>query len=113
MAQVSKVLRQGVGRFFHMCPACIEMHPLPESWQFDGNLEKPTFSPSFRQSFVRWSGGTDPSGRGIGEKVDVECHYIITAGNIHFCGDSWHKRTDVVAMVPLERPADFEIETQD
>jgi hypothetical protein len=61
------------------------MHPLPDGWLFvNANVNKPTFSPSFRQ------GLPDSSGR--------ECHYVIIAGMIHFCGDSWHGRADIVPM---------------
>lgn len=82
------------------------MHPLPDSWQFDGNVDKPTFSPSFKHGGLRaihvdgrWTGeyhrGPD------GKALDGTCHYIITAGMIHFCSDSWHKRSDAVPMPPI------------
>ena len=77
------------------------MHPLPDSWTFDDNLEKPTFQPSFKQGFVRWTGGIDPEGRGRGERQQLVCHYFITAGNIQFCQDSWHGRSDIIAMPPI------------
>lgn len=103
MSQVSAVLRRGEGRYFHWCPACEEMHPLPDSWTFNGTLERPTFSPSFKHSGKRavvvngrwtgeWHRGPD------GKPLDGTCHYVITDGKIHFCADSWHKRTDVVPM---------------
>lgn len=101
MSQVSAVLRRGQGRFFHWCPSCKEMHPLPDGWAFDGNVEKPTFSPSFKHTSVQWADGVDEQGIGLGEKQDRVCHYIITSGRIHFCSDSWHGRSDVVDMPHL------------
>jgi hypothetical protein len=58
------------------------MHVLPDTWQFNGDLERPTFSPSFRHS------APDPDHPGTNVSV---CHYILTAGILHFCSDSMHK----------------------
>jgi len=71
------------------------MHPLPDSWQFNGNLERPTFTPSFRHSGHKtikvdgkWTGewvrGAD------GKPVPEVCHYILTDGILNFCGDCTH-----------------------
>ena len=110
MSQVSSVMRRGPTQFFHWCPACEQMHPLPDSWKFDGNLETPTFSPSFKQTFYQEIG--DQSERPNGE--ERVCHYIITGGVIQFCSDSWHKRSDFVAIPPIPAGVDsFLIETQD
>jgi len=82
------------------------MHPLPDSWTFNGDFELPTFQPSFRQTFHR--NDVDAPG------ATVECHYIITDGKIQFCPDSWHRRSDIVQM-PLipDWISDFGQETQD
>jgi hypothetical protein len=103
MGQVSRTLRRAGDRYFHWCPACESMHPLPDKgWEFNGDLDNPTFSPSFKQGFVRWSGGVDPvTGLGLGEADMVVCHYFITNGGIQFCPDSWHKRSDIVGMPPI------------
>jgi hypothetical protein len=105
--QVSGILRRAHGRYMHWCPACEEMHPLPDNgWTFSGDVNKPTFSPSFKHGGLRtvnvdgvWTGewvrGAD------GKPVDGTCHYIITDGTIQFCSDSWHKRSDIVAMPPI------------
>ena len=122
MMQVSPILRRAADRYFHWCPACEELHPLPDrGWTFNGNIECPTFTPSFKHTGRRT---VNMNGRWTGEwvrdaqgnPVDGTCHYIITSGNIQFCPDSWHKRSDIVAMSPI--PADladdgFGIETQD
>ena len=106
--QVSPILRKATDRFFHWCPACEEMHPLfyDRSWKFNGDLNKPTFTPSFKHSGLRtvnvkgkWTGEwvRDKDGN----PVDGTCHYIITDGKIRFCADSWHKRSDIVVMPPI------------
>jgi hypothetical protein len=76
--QVSKFFRRAEGRFHHWCPACQEMHQLPDSWTFNGNLESPTFTPSFKHT-------------GHGEQgVERTCHYVLTDGILNFCGDCTH-----------------------
>lgn len=76
------------GAFAHWCPACESMHPLPASWRFDGNLDRPTFQPSFRQLLQHEKGG--------------DCHYNITNGEIVWHGDCWHRRTGQQPMVRLD-----------
>lgn len=74
-----EVLRLIGGRPYHWCPACLRLHPLPSDtgrWTFDGDFEKPTFTPSFRHSFGRDGNRT--------------CHYILTAGVLNFCSDCTH-----------------------
>lgn len=118
MTQVSPVMRRGPAQYFHWCPACEHMHPLPFSWEFNGDVTVPTFSPSFKQTFTHWTGGVMASGLGSGERQERVCHYIITKGMIQFCPDSWHGRSDIVTMpkIPdgLSDAGDgFPIETQD
>jgi len=114
MSLASPILRRATGRFFHWCPACEDMHPLPDSWMFDGNVEQPTFSPSFKQTFTHWTGepGSEEARR---TREDRVCHYFITDGRIQFCPDSWHGRSDIVAMplIPEQLRDSFAKETQD
>lgn len=83
MNQVSSKLRRAEGRYFHWCPGCEEMHPLPDRWKFDGNLESPTFAPSFSHS---GPGGT--------------CHYILAAGKLNFCPDCSHALAGKTVPLP-------------
>lgn len=93
--QVSAKLRRAEGGYLHWCPGCGEMHLLPDGWTFDGNLEAPTFSPSFlhrgyKRVFAdgRWTGEWQKDTGG--NPIPMVCHYILTAGVLHFCGDSQH-----------------------
>lgn len=59
------------------CPACKTLHSFntygdSPLWWFDGNLEKPSFSPSLRML---------PSG----------CHLYVTGGQIIYCNDCPHE----------------------
>lgn len=69
-----------IGYYFY-CPGCKHAHlfEVPR-WTFNGNLEKPTFSPSLRVFY------THPE-----TKRDVTvCHLFIKEGMIEFCADSPH-----------------------
>ena len=88
MSEYSEVLRKDdQGGYLHRCPGCKGFHriavekaqPNGAQWTFDGNMGKPTFSPSVK---VTWKWGE--------EQRDECCHYFIRAGNIEFCADSTH-----------------------
>lgn len=68
-------LKRGTAQYWHWCPGCERLHPLPDSWTFDGNVDMPTFNPSFLQY------PSEPSKR---------CHYFLHAGVLEFCADSHH-----------------------
>lgn len=85
MSQLSRVLRGSLEEPGMWCPGCEEMHVLPwkrGKWTFDGNVESPTFVPSFR---IKWTGKDDD-----GREIKLVCHFILTAGVLDFCGDSTH-----------------------
>ena len=65
----------------HYCPGCDDMHRLPPGWTFNGDLVKPTYSPSFKHT---WSEGPKPN------RTEHCCHYILTDGVLNFCGDCTH-----------------------
>lgn len=108
-------MRRGTGRYWHWCPACEQQHPLPDVWKFNGDVNKPTFSPSFSQTFTPDKVIDEYFGKGgIPVSKQVKCHYFVTDGNIQFLPDSWHGRSDIVAMPPLpESKTAFAHETQD
>lgn len=74
----------------HWCPGCEELHQLPDQWSFDGNVDKPTFSPSFLHTMVRFDSYT-PDGIGVGERRQVVCHYILKNGVLEYQNDCFHK----------------------
>jgi|SRR5579862_721653 len=97
MGQLSSTLRRVKGGYGHWCPGCQEMHrlPFPSGWTFDGNLERPTFTPSFKhwgiqRVFVagKWTGEWVRDANG--NTVQFLCHYILTAGQLNFQNDCTH-----------------------
>ncbi len=98
MSQLSAKLRGSFEEPGHWCPGCEEMHVLPwkrGGWTFDGNVDAPTFTPSFRHSYKA-------------ELSEQVCHYILTTGVLNFCGDCTHDLAG--KSVPLP---DLPIELQD
>lgn len=70
-------------RWSFLCPGCKTKHFIktkgPYSWDFNGDVEKPTIRPS-----VLAKGYNDE------EKADYQCHSMITDGVIEFLGDCTH-----------------------
>ena len=114
MGQVSSKLRTVGGQFpgergySHWCPGCEEMHVIwtarvgdhgINSWQFDGNLDAPTFSPSVR---VTYNGPDAGQMREGGHRAPHACcHYFLRAGQLQFCGDSTHALAGKTLPLPL------------
>jgi hypothetical protein len=82
--------------YYFWCPACAKPHQYVvkndgTGWKFDGNMEQPTFTPSFRE-FMPLDGG--------GQRT--LCHLFLKRGQIEYCGDSPHSLAgQKVPMVPI------------
>lgn len=90
-------------RYAHWCVGCNQRHEIAVDtpfhngarWSFDGNVEKPTFSPSIN---IRM--GPLRDGR------ILVCHYFVRAGQIIYCGDCTHdlkNKTVDLAPFPAEQ----------
>jgi hypothetical protein len=93
MAKLAEIKdKQGEGFFFY-CPGCKMNHLIPVSyttnhthrkgkakpvWRFNGNLDKPTFVPTFA---VEWAGSEPPQ----------RCHCIIRDGELIYLVGSTHE----------------------
>lgn len=105
MGQVTSKFRRAKNGYVHWCPGCRETHLLPDSWTFNGDLENPTFNPSFKHS---GSQTVKVDGKWTGEwLLDAEgnlvpgvCHYILTAGVLNYCTDSTHPLAGVSIPLP-------------
>jgi hypothetical protein len=62
-------------QFMFWCPGCESVHGPNDLWFYNGDAERPTFSPSI---LVRSS------------YRDLVCHSFVTDGRIHFLADSTH-----------------------
>lgn len=88
-------LYQSGDRYFFWCPGCKEPHFYQTSgspaWQFNGDLERPTFTPSLLNTTRRGD-------------VDHTCHLFLTDGNLQFGADCSHEyRAQTVPLPDWER----------
>lgn len=112
MGQINiKLRRVQDGGIAHWCPGCGEIHILPSSWYFDGNLESPTFRPSFRHNglqrvFIdgKWTGEWRRDA--TGNTIPYTCHYNVVAGELQFCNDCTHALVNQKVPIP-DLPAGF------
>lgn len=119
MGQASSKMRRTTDGFTWWCPACKEIHWLPKSWTFNGNVDRPTFRPSFKHTggltvideHGEWRGlwwMIDKDGNRVQRKVKQPgdtmvpwcCHYVITAGIVRYQGDCTHKMRDKIVLMP-------------
>lgn len=68
------------------CPGCEDSHAIPtvgpQAWGFNGDVDKPTLSPSILVHETKRTDGTTFSPR---------CHSFVRDGRIEFLGDCGHK----------------------
>lgn len=63
--------------FLFKCPGCSYLHKFnAETWQFNGDLENPTLSPSYLTGFDNYTKN--------------RCHSYIKEGKIQFLSDCFH-----------------------
>lgn len=75
-----KLRKAGPNHYNFYCPGCECYHGFNNTWDFNGDMEKPTVSPSLLSSPVR-------------------CHLFIREGNIEYLTDCEHKLAGQI--VPL------------
>lgn len=104
------------GHLGFWCPGCEEMHVLSPGWTFDGNYERPTFSPSVlvtsgckcpqykpgESCWCTYNANEVKEGRPPAPFVCSRCHSFVRNGEIQFLADCTHKL--VGKTVPLRPP---------
>lgn len=75
------------------CPGCDDFHQISVGvWTFNGDLERPTFSPSVLVGGAQW-GVADvfhkPNHK-VAKGERTVCHSFVTGGQIQFLGDCTH-----------------------
>ncbi len=104
MSALSKIMRDAVGGLLHFwCPGCDQVHGIraigeKPLWIWNGDTERPTFSPSILVKYYRIS----PEGRAMikrgdppsdGDRypgADMVCHSFIEDGRIRYLNDCTH-----------------------
>lgn len=113
MAQLSSVLRSASGGVLNFwCPGCEEAHTIrPDVWTWDGNAERPTFSPSVMVTSGHYTPGHkqgDPCwctyNRDHPDDPTVfecsRCHSFVKAGMIEFLADCTHALAGQTVPLP-------------
>ncbi|RNL66226.1 ammonia monooxygenase [Nocardioides marmoriginsengisoli] len=101
MVDVAKTATNGTapGRRVHFrCPGCGTVHGVtvdaPNSWTWNGDLQRPTFEPSVlvhpHRTFV--NGDLDGDALTAPENITMTplCHSFVRGGRIEFLGDCTH-----------------------
>lgn len=78
----AKLRRVAGGEIAYWCPGCGYAHSIGVDqalsngarWTWDGNAERPTFSPSVN----------------VGPGTRSQCHHFVRGGRIEFQSDCWH-----------------------
>lgn len=82
MAKLHRVTNPGgtFEAYVFWCPGCSQHHQIATKgslvWEFNGDLEKPTFSPSLL---------VEP------RKPERRCHLFLREGKIQYLGDCFHE----------------------
>lgn len=92
------------------CPGCGEMHAVytdnakpGANWQFNGSLERPTFSPSILVRGTQRQSDEEIDRIMKGEKIEPRprvCHSFVTDGRIQFLGDCTHALAGQTVELP-------------
>ena len=91
--KISSILAKSNGNLYFECPACEIPHGINcgeghgAMWQWDGNKEKPTFSPSLLVTYSH------------GDKNFV-CHSFVRNGKIEYLSDCTHDMAGKTVDIP-------------
>lgn len=97
------------GLYHFFCPGCGCYHGVwtdrekSPCWQFNGDVERPTVSPSIlvRYKHPKGYSNENPAPVGYcGEYVEEVCHSFIKEGRIQFLSDCTHKLTGQTVDLP-------------
>lgn len=96
MARLSAKLRsvgEGIGFW---CPGCDGLHNITvkqNGWQWDGNVDAPTISPSILVTY-------DGSDAGQKDAPPARCHSFVRNGEIQFLSDCTHALAGRTVPIP-------------
>lgn len=93
MARASLATASDGERVLFRCPGCNDNHQIHVgTWVFNGDLERPTFSPSVLVTGTQWAADQafhKPT-HAVAPGERTICHSFVTDGRIQFLHDSTH-----------------------
>jgi len=96
MSKRAKRLVADSPRIYFKCPGCKSDHVVNDSpgrWTFNGDYERPTFTPSILVTY----NGRDA---GVDDAPPAVCHSFVTDGHIQFLGDCTHALAGQTVSLP-------------
>jgi hypothetical protein len=106
---MAKAAKASPNRVHFWCPGCDDVHGIhtgEEGWTWNGDLERPTFTPSVLVRMTKWHGTFEEYGKWTRPTHNVEpgteatCHSFVTDGRIQFLGDCTHKLAGQTVDLP-------------
>lgn len=96
---MSKLKKRVIEYYHFFCPGCKHEHTYAvcndnSQWQFNGNIESPSFTPSLLN---RMEIKNEQTGK-LEEKE--RCHLFVTNGKIIYCGDCSHELSGQTVELP-------------
>lgn len=91
-------------RFF--CPGCKENHVVGTGWGFNGNHDRPTFTPSINVTGTKLAVSDEETmslvRQGVKNlpKAETVCHSFITDGEIQYLNDCTHELAGQTVELP-------------
>jgi hypothetical protein len=89
--------------FMFQCPACGCCHGPNSKWEFNGDFDKPTFSPSIKVTGKRPITDAEILRINNGEKINLPnqiCHSYVKDGKIQFLADCTHAMAGQTVELP-------------
>lgn len=95
-------------RVLFRCPGCDDNHQVGVgTWTWNGDLERPTFTPSVLVGGVQWDSSAPfhkPAHAAVPAGGQIVCHSFVTAGRIQYLGDSTHELAGQTVDLPEWAP---------
>jgi hypothetical protein len=99
---MAKLNRAG-DRWLFECPGCGCAHFFNDTWQFNGDQDRPSVRPSIKVTGKRSITDEEHARIMAGEKVDIPgfvCHSFVTDGKIQFLDDCTHELAGQTVELP-------------
>lgn len=99
--RLSKILAKSNGNIFFECPACETPHGINcgdghgQVWSWDGDANKPTFSPSLLVTFTQYDKPATSK-----KKKEHVCHSFVKGGQIQYLNDCTHELAGKTVDIP-------------
>lgn len=101
MPVMEKVVDDPLMSYLFYCPGCGNHHYINDGWVFNGDLERPTITPSVKITMgPEYDPNTYMAKKGAKNRI---CHFFIKEGKIQYLSDCFHELAGkTIDMVDLK-----------